>query len=74
MSPLRQRQPQPFWTPRPAVWDGRNEAPSPPRYEGQLILQTYSHVRPEHSNRMAALMSDERPANIIALSEQTAQA
>jgi hypothetical protein len=26
-----------------------------------------------NSNRMAALMSDERPANIIALNEQTAQ-
>jgi hypothetical protein len=28
---------------------------------GKLLLDTYSHVRPEHSNRMAQLMSDEAP-------------
>jgi len=36
------------------------------RDSGKLILQTYSHVRPEHSNRMALLMSiDDEPDNVI---------
>jgi len=33
-----------------AEWQGHRDG-------GRLILQTYSHVRPEHSNRMAALMT-----------------
>ena len=46
-----------------AQWQGHRD-------EGQLILQTYSHVRPEHSNRMALLMNDEQPANVIPLKSQ----
>ncbi len=34
---------------------------------GRLILSTYSHVNPIHSNRMALLMSDEQPANVVAM-------
>jgi integrase len=49
-----------------AQWQGHVD-------QGVLILKTYSHVRPEHSNRMALLMSD-APENVIPLSEQTAQA
>jgi integrase len=41
-----------------ADWQGHKDG-------GKLILQTYSHVRPEHSNRMALLMSDEHAANVI---------
>ena len=36
-----------------AEWQGHRDG-------GKLILQTYSHVRPEHSNRMAQLMTTER--------------
>jgi integrase len=36
---------------------------------GKLILDTYSHVQPAHSQRMAALMTDEEPENVIPLSE-----
>jgi integrase len=31
----------------------------------KLILDTYSHVRPEHSHRMARLMSDQEPDNVV---------
>jgi integrase len=41
-----------------AQWQGHRDG-------GKLILDTYSHVRPEHSNRMAQLMSDEAPANVV---------
>jgi integrase len=41
-----------------AEWQGHKDG-------GKLILQTYSHVRPEHSNRMAALMTTEQPSNVI---------
>jgi len=41
-----------------ATWQGHRDG-------GKLILDTYSHVRPEHSNRMAQLMSDEAPANVV---------
>jgi integrase len=41
-----------------ADWQGHRDG-------GKLILQTYSHVRPEHSNRMAQLMSDDQPENVI---------
>jgi integrase len=41
-----------------AEWQGHRDG-------GKLILQTYSHVNPVHSNRMAQLMSDEQPANVI---------
>src|SRR6266550_990435 len=32
---------------------------------GKLILQAYSHVRALHSERMARLMSDDEPANVV---------
>jgi integrase len=41
-----------------AEWQGHRDG-------GKLILQTYSHVRSEHSNRMALLMSIDQPENII---------
>jgi integrase len=43
-----------------AEWQGHRDG-------GKLILQTYSHVRPEHSNRMAQLMSTDEPENVIAM-------
>jgi integrase len=46
-----------------AEWQGHRDG-------GKLILQTYSHVRPEHSNRMAQLMSDEIPANVVPIARQ----
>jgi integrase len=45
-----------------AQWQGHRDG-------GKLILDTYSHVRPEHGNRMAALMTTERPANVIPISQ-----
>jgi integrase len=50
-----------------AQWQGHVD-------QGVLILKTYSHVRPEHSNRMALLMSDERPENVVPMTERAAQA
>jgi integrase len=44
-----------------AQWQGHQDG-------GKLILQTYSHVRPIHSQRMAQLMSDEQPENVISMS------
>jgi integrase len=41
-----------------ADWQGHRDG-------GKLILQTYSHVRPVHSQRMAQLMTTEQPENII---------
>jgi integrase len=41
-----------------AQWQGHRDG-------GKLILDTYSHVRPEHSERMAALMVECEPANIV---------
>jgi integrase len=46
-----------------AEWQGHKDG-------GKLILQTYSHVRPEHSNRMALLMTTEQPPNVIPLAAQ----
>jgi integrase len=43
-----------------AKWQGHRDG-------GKLILQTYSHVRSEHSDRMALLMSTEQPQNVIPL-------
>jgi integrase len=34
---------------------------------GKLILDTYSHVRPQHSDRMAALMTDSEPDNAVSI-------
>jgi integrase len=41
-----------------AEWQGHRDG-------GKLILATYSHVRPEHSNRMAQLMTTEQPPNVV---------
>jgi integrase len=41
-----------------AQWQGHRDG-------GKLILDTYSHVRPVHSNRMAQLMTTEEPANVV---------
>jgi integrase len=41
-----------------AQWQGHRD-------QGVLILRTYSHVRPEHSNRMAALMTTKQPENVV---------
>jgi integrase len=46
-----------------AEWQGHADG-------GKLILQTYSHVRPEHSNRMAALMTTEMPDNVVSIAAQ----
>ena len=43
-----------------AQWQGHMDG-------GKLILDTYSHVRPLHSQRMAQLMTTEEPANVIAM-------
>jgi integrase len=45
-----------------AEWQGHRDG-------GKLILQTYSHVNPVHSNRMAQLMTTEQPENVVAMSE-----
>jgi hypothetical protein len=41
-----------------ALWQGHKDG-------GKLILDTYSHVNPVHSNRMAALMMTEMPDNVV---------
>ena len=46
-----------------AQWQGHRDG-------GKLILQTYSHVRPEHSNRMAQLMSTDQPENVIPITAE----
>jgi integrase len=42
-----------------AQWQGHRDG-------GKLILDTYSHVNPVHSQRMAHLMSDQEPENVVA--------
>jgi integrase len=49
-----------------AEWQGHRDG-------GKLILQTYSHVRSEHSNRMAQLMSTEQPQNVIPIAVEAAR-
>ncbi|HEY2568604.1 MAG TPA: tyrosine-type recombinase/integrase [Candidatus Udaeobacter sp.] len=41
-----------------ANWQGHKD-------QGVLILQTYSHVRPEHERHMAARLTTDEPANIV---------
>jgi len=41
-----------------AQWQGHKAG-------GKLILDTYSHVRPVHSEQMAKLMTMEKPSNVI---------
>lgn len=44
-----------------AEWQGHKDG-------GKLILDTYSHVNPVHSQRMAQLMVDEEPQNVVPMS------
>jgi hypothetical protein len=46
-----------------AEWQGHRDG-------GKLILQTYSHVNPVHSQRMAQLMRDGEPENVIPIRAQ----
>ena len=46
-----------------AEWQGHKDG-------GKLILNTYSHVRRPHSDRMAALMTEAEPENVIPLVAQ----
>jgi integrase len=41
-----------------AQWQGHKDG-------GKLILETYSHVNPVHSKRMAQLMSTDEPENVV---------
>jgi len=41
-----------------AQWQGHRDG-------GKLILDTYSHVNPAHSQRMAQLMSFQEPENVV---------
>jgi integrase len=43
-----------------AQWQGHKDG-------GKLILTTYSHVNPVHSHRMARLMSESEPVNVISI-------
>jgi integrase len=43
-----------------AQWQGHRDG-------GKLILDTYSHVNPVHSLRMAQLLTKEEPANVVAM-------
>jgi integrase len=43
-----------------AQWQGHKDG-------GKLILETYSHVNPVHSKRMAALMTLGQPDNVVSL-------
>jgi integrase len=49
-----------------AEWQGHRDG-------GQLILSTYSHVRPAHSQRMAQLMTDGEPANVVPMPNVSAR-
>jgi integrase len=48
-----------------AEWQGHKDG-------GKLILDTYSHVNPVHSRRMAQLMTAERPRNVVELDRSRA--
>jgi integrase len=48
-----------------AEWQGHRDG-------GKLILGTYSHVRPVHSQRMAKLMTTEQPENVVQMKDATA--
>jgi integrase len=47
-----------------AQWQGHRDG-------GKLILDTYSHVNPVHSNRMAALLTSEEPKNVVPMRAET---
>jgi integrase len=44
-------------------WQGHQDG-------GLLVLRTYSHVRAQHSERMAQLMTTEQPANVVAIPKE----
>jgi integrase len=44
-----------------AEWQGHRDG-------GKLILDTYSHVNRAHSHRMAQLMNDAEPENVLRIS------
>jgi integrase len=46
-----------------AEWQGHKDG-------GKLILQTYSHIRRPHSERMAALMTTEQPDNVVVMPQE----
>jgi integrase len=46
-----------------ADWQGHRDG-------GKLILDTYSHVRPVHSQRMAQLMTADEPENVVRLPKE----
>lgn len=48
-----------------AEWQGHKDG-------GKLILGTYSHVNAVHSQRMAQLMTDQEPTNVVALEKGAA--
>ena len=48
-----------------AEWQGHRDG-------GKLILDTYSHVNRSHSQRMAQLMTDGEPENVVRLPQQMA--
>jgi len=48
-----------------AEWQGHKDG-------GKLILDTYSHVNRVHSDRMAQLMTDLEPENVVALTQGAA--
>ena len=49
-----------------AEWQGHKDG-------GKLILDTYSHVNRAHSHRMAQLMTDGLPANVVPISAAVSQ-
>jgi integrase len=49
-----------------AEWQGHRDG-------GRLILQTYSHIRRPHSDRMAALMTDGEPENVVPMPKAEAR-
>ena len=48
-----------------AEWQGHKDG-------GKLILDTYSHVNPVHSHRMAQLMTGQEPENVVTLTQGAA--
>jgi len=49
-----------------AEWQGHKDG-------GKLILDTYSHVNRAHSDRMAQLMTDGLPENVVPISAAVSQ-
>ena len=47
-------------------WEGHGDG-------GVLILRTYAHVNAAHSQRMAQLMDDAEPDNVVQLPQQAAR-